>query len=116
MPCLKILTNVPKNKIPSDFVNSIIPLLSKVLRKPEQNFICLISGDCQLSFGGVSTEYGAVATIESIGNLGLQENMVIAKEVTSFVEKTLGIKPSNFFLTLYDLQGQNVARNGVTIV
>lgn len=36
MPCLKILTNLPKSGVPSDFVNNIIPLLSKVVNKPAE--------------------------------------------------------------------------------
>lgn len=33
MPCFKILTNVPKNKIPKEFVNKIIPLLASCVGK-----------------------------------------------------------------------------------
>ncbi|CAF4743863.1 unnamed protein product [Pieris macdunnoughi] len=115
MPCLKVLTNLPNSKIPNDFVNKIVPVLSKSVRKPEQNFIVVISGECRLSFGGASTEYGAVASIESIGNLGPDDNKVITKEVTAFINKELGIKPNNFFLTFYDLAAYNVAKNGDTI-
>ncbi|CAH4038980.1 unnamed protein product [Pieris brassicae] len=115
MPCLKVLTNLPNSKIPKDFVNKIVPVLSKTVRKPEQNFMVVISGECPLSFGGVSTEYGAVASIESIGNLGPDVNKVITKEVTDFISRELGIKPDNFFLTFYDLAAYNVARNGETI-
>lgn len=35
MPCLKILTNLPRSEIPNDFVNKILPLLARVVRKPE---------------------------------------------------------------------------------
>lgn len=36
MPCLKIMTNLSKNKIPVDFVDKIIPILSKSVKKSEE--------------------------------------------------------------------------------
>ncbi|CAH0577731.1 unnamed protein product [Chrysodeixis includens] len=115
MPCLKILTNLPKSKIPGDFVNKIIPLLSKVVRKPEDNFICVISGDCPISLGGESASPAAVATLESIGHVGPQDNQVIAKEVSAFVENELGINKNNFFFTIYDLKPFEVVKGGLTV-
>lgn len=56
-----------------------------------QLFICMVSSDCYLTFGGNSTAPNAVATLESIGNFGVEENKLIAKEVTEFIEKELGI-------------------------
>ncbi|KAM3955651.1 macrophage migration inhibitory factor [Aphomia sociella] len=115
MPCVKILTNVPKSKIPIDFVDKIIPLLSRVVNKPADKFLCIISGDCTVSFGGESKSPGAVATLESIGNLGPVENKLIVKEVSDFVEKELGVSPNRFFLSFYDLKGYNIGKGGVTI-
>uniref|UniRef100_A0A2H1WLS6 L-dopachrome isomerase n=1 Tax=Spodoptera frugiperda TaxID=7108 RepID=A0A2H1WLS6_SPOFR len=91
MPILKIFTNLPKSKIPPDFVNKILPVLSRTVKKPEHLFICMVSSDCYLTFGGNSTAPNAVATLESIGNFGVEENKLIAKEVTEFIEKELGI-------------------------
>ncbi|XP_038216653.1 MIF-like protein mif-2 [Zerene cesonia] len=115
MPVLKIFTNLPRDKIPSNFVNRILPILSKVVRKPEENFVCMVSADCSLTFGGDSTAPGAVANLESIGHLGPSDNKIIAKEVTAFVDKELGIIGDRFLLTFYDLQAHNVAKNGLTI-
>lgn len=47
MPHFRIETNVPKNKIPLDFVTKAVPVLAKALGKPEQvsyhyNMIVLI--------------------------------------------------------------------------
>lgn len=47
-----------------------------------------------MSFGDNSSDPAAVATLESIGHLGPNENKIIAKEVTAFVEKKLGISPN----------------------
>ncbi|CAK1588386.1 unnamed protein product [Parnassius mnemosyne] len=115
MPCLKILTNIPKSQIPRDFVDKIIPLLAKILKKPENKFTCVISGDCYISFAGESKSPGATATLESIGNLGPNENRVIVKELTDFIEKEIGVHRDRFFLTFYDLSSYNVAKSGVTV-
>ncbi|XP_028035646.1 MIF-like protein mif-2 [Bombyx mandarina] len=115
MPCLKIFTNLTNSFIPNDFVNKIIPVLSKAVQKSPEKFICLISPDCALSIGGESSTPGAVATLESIGNLGPSQNKVIAKEITDFVEKELGISKDRFFLTFYDLKNFNVAKGGITV-
>ncbi|XP_045509722.1 macrophage migration inhibitory factor-like [Colias croceus] len=114
MPILKIFTNVSREKIPVDFVNKILPVLAKVLRKPENLFSCVVAPDCVLSFAGDSTIPGAMANLESIGHLGPADNKVIAKEVTDFVEKELGVSPARFVLTFYDMQPYNIAKNGVT--
>ncbi|KAJ8738040.1 hypothetical protein PYW08_000635 [Mythimna loreyi] len=114
MPCLKILTNLPRAQIPNDFVNKILPLLARVVRKPEDKFVCVVSGDCAISFGGQSSVPSAVATLESIGHLGLEENKIIGKEVTDFVEKELGIAADNFFLSFYDIAGKDIVKGGVS--
>ncbi|KAL0902243.1 hypothetical protein ABMA27_000162 [Loxostege sticticalis] len=114
MPCLTILTNVPRSKIPTDFVNKIMPLLSRVVGKEIDKFTCIISGDCQVSFGGESTKPGAVATLESIGNLNSQQNRVIVKELSDFLDKEINVKPDRFFLSLYDVPSSNIGRFGDT--
>nr|XP_021187911.2 macrophage migration inhibitory factor homolog [Helicoverpa armigera] len=115
MPCLKILTNIPISQVPKDFVSKILPLLSKVVRKPEDKFLCVVSGDCHISFAGETSVPSAVATLESIGNLGVEENKIITREVTAFIEKELGIPPNHFFLSFYDLKGQDIGKGGVTM-
>ncbi|CAH2103276.1 unnamed protein product [Euphydryas editha] len=115
MPCLKILTNVSKPNIPKDFVSKIIPILVEGVKKDPQVFLCAVEGDCQLSIEGNSTLPGVIASLESIGNLGPDENKQIIKLLTPFIEKELGVPPNRFFLTFYDLKSYNVARGGVTI-
>ncbi|XP_035433313.1 MIF-like protein mif-2 [Spodoptera frugiperda] len=114
MPILKIFTNLPKSKIPPDFVNKILPVLSRTVKKPEHLFICMVSSDCYLTFGGNSTAPNAVATLESIGNFGVEENKLIAKEVTEFIEKELGIAKDHFLMSFYDKRGRDIAKGGVT--
>ncbi|CAH2035582.1 unnamed protein product, partial [Iphiclides podalirius] len=115
MPCLKILTNIPMSKIPRDFVDKIIPVLAKAVNKEEHKFICVIKGDCYMSFGGDSSKPSAVSTLESIGNLGSTENRKIIRELSAFVKKEINVDPDRFFLTFYDLSPRNVGKGGVTI-
>lgn len=42
---------------------------------------------------GDSKSPGAVATLESIGNLGADENKVIIQALSTFIEKELGVVP-----------------------
>lgn len=74
----------------------------------------MVSSDCYLTFGGNSTAPNAVATLESIGNFGVEENKLIAKEVTEFIEKELGIAKDHFLMSFYDKRGRDIAKGGVT--
>ncbi|XP_072930935.1 macrophage migration inhibitory factor-like [Epargyreus clarus] len=115
MPCFKILTNIPKSSIPKDFVDKIIPVLAKAVRKPEYKFVCAVSSDCVVSFGEDSTLPGAVASLESIGHISPEDNRVVTKELSEFMDRELGIKPERFFISFYDLQAQNIGKGGVII-
>ncbi|XP_050361390.1 MIF-like protein mif-2 [Nymphalis io] len=115
MPCLKIMTNILKSNIPKDFLVKILPVLAEGVRKSPDKFLCVIEGDCQLTINGNSTLPGVIATLESIGNLGPEDNKRIVKLLTAFMEKELGVPPNRFFLTFYDLTTYNVAKGGVTI-
>ncbi|XP_030020746.1 MIF-like protein mif-2 [Manduca sexta] len=115
MPILKLLTNLPKNQIPKDFVTKIVPILSRTVNKPPSKFTCIVSSDCCLSVGGDDSKPGAVASLESIGNLGVDANKVITKEISDFVERELGIEQDRFILTFYDLLPYNVSKGGITM-
>ncbi|XP_013189150.2 macrophage migration inhibitory factor-like [Amyelois transitella] len=114
MPCLKILTNVPTAKIPVDFCKKITPIMVETVKKETEHMMCVISGDCQVSFGGDSSAPAAVATLESIGNLGVEENKYIVKELANFMHKEIGVTPDRFFISFYDIRGYNVGRFGIT--
>ncbi|XP_053624264.1 macrophage migration inhibitory factor-like isoform X2 [Plodia interpunctella] len=114
MPNLRILTNVPKNQIPEDFCNKIIPVLVRTVRKSAEKFSCVICGDCQVGFGGDNTAPGAVATLESIGHVGPEENKLVVKELSAFMQKEIGVNPDRFFISFYDVHGSNIGRGGIT--
>ncbi|VVD05310.1 unnamed protein product [Leptidea sinapis] len=88
MPHLRIETNVPKNKIPDDFVFKAIPLLAKSLGKPENYCVVSVIPDLPMTFGG-TTDPCAIANIMSIGALGVEQNKKHAKVLFELVEKEL---------------------------
>lgn len=52
----------------------------------------MVSTDCVLAYGDQPKERpGAVATLESISHLGLEENKIIAKEISDLIDKELNI-------------------------
>ncbi|KAJ2954150.1 hypothetical protein O0L34_g2377 [Tuta absoluta] len=114
MPCLNIVTNVQKTKIPKDFVDRIIPVLSKSVGRPEDVFICAITGDAHLHMFGDSKTPGAVASLESIGNLGPEENQLISRQLSDYVKKEIGVEPGRFFLSFYDLKSHEIGIRGTT--
>ncbi|XP_073949750.1 macrophage migration inhibitory factor-like isoform X2 [Choristoneura fumiferana] len=77
-------------------------------------FTVVVSGDCDVSFGGDSDTPGAAATLESIGHVGAEENKIIGKEVSEFVQKELGIHPDRFFMSIYDIKGFNIVKGAIT--
>lgn len=68
-----------------------------------QKFICVVLTDNQLSMFGDSKSPGVVASLESIGNLGPNENKVISKELSVFLEKEIGVVPKRSALDTYIL-------------
>ncbi|XP_013189178.1 macrophage migration inhibitory factor [Amyelois transitella] len=115
MPCLRILTNVPKSKIPEDFCNRIVPVLVRTVKKQAEKFSCVICGDCQVTFGGDSSAPGAIATFESIGSVGPEENKVLVKELSAYMQKEIGVAPERFFVSCYDMKGYNIGKGGITL-
>ncbi|GBP66482.1 Macrophage migration inhibitory factor [Eumeta japonica] len=87
---LRIETNVPKSKVPQDFVDKAIPILAKALGKPAQYCVVSVIPDLPMNFGG-SSEPAAIANLMSIGSLGVEQNKKHAKVLFELVEKELGI-------------------------
>ncbi|XP_075991151.1 macrophage migration inhibitory factor-like [Anticarsia gemmatalis] len=113
MPCFKFFTNLSRDKIPENFVRKIVPLLARTVRKPEDKFVVVVSPDCTVYFASDPPRPSAVASLESIGHLGQEENKLITKEVSEFIHKELGISADDFFLSFYDLHGQNIGKGGI---
>lgn len=113
MPHFRIETNVPRSKIPQDFVLKAVPVLAKALGKPEQYCVVSIIPDVPMSFGG-TTEPCAIANLMSIGALGVEQNKKHAKILFELVEQELGVKNDRMYITFQDEPTGNVGFKGTT--
>ncbi|XP_077996134.1 macrophage migration inhibitory factor-like [Glandiceps talaboti] len=113
MPTLTVFTNVPKDKIPEDFLTTTTDLLFKILGKPKQYNCVHIIPDQIMSFGG-TTEACASVTLACIGKLGLEDNKGHTKAVMEHLQSTLGIKPARMYITFVDVAAQNAGHNMTT--
>ncbi|KAF5306602.1 hypothetical protein FQR65_LT18526 [Abscondita terminalis] len=90
MPHFRLETNVPQNKIPSDFAQKLCGVLSKSLGKPISYCVATVVGGVNMSWGG-KDEPAAQATLMSIGALGVSENKKHSKALFEIINKELNI-------------------------
>ncbi|XP_028157647.1 macrophage migration inhibitory factor homolog [Ostrinia nubilalis] len=113
MPHLRIETNVPKNSISQDFLSKATKVIAKTLGKPEQYCAVSVIPDLPMSFSG-TTEPCAIATLMSIGALGVEENKKHAKVLYELVQKELGVPTDRMYITFQNEQTSNVGFKGTT--
>ncbi|KAF7283683.1 hypothetical protein GWI33_023179 [Rhynchophorus ferrugineus] len=113
MPYFRLETNVPQEKIPKDFPNTICQILAKSLGKPLSYCSASVTGGVNLSFGG-STEPAAQATLMSIGALGVAENKKHSKALYSAVEQSIGVPPNRMYIQYQNSPTSDVGFNGTT--
>ncbi|XP_015923734.1 macrophage migration inhibitory factor homolog [Parasteatoda tepidariorum] len=113
MPILTIQTNVPKSEIPEDFLKVTASLVAEILRKPLSYVLVQINPDQLLSWGGGTGRCGH-AELNSIGNLGKEENIALSKQLFSHFEKTLKIPSDKMYIKFEDLKKENVGYAGTT--
>ncbi|XP_064081534.1 macrophage migration inhibitory factor homolog isoform X2 [Macrobrachium nipponense] len=97
MPCFELSTNVPREKVTSDFILSLSKEIAACLGKPEQYVAVRILPDQLMSFGGTLEPCGT-GQLLSIGKLGVEENKVISAKIFAEVEKTLGIPNDSYWM------------------
>ncbi|GBP66480.1 Macrophage migration inhibitory factor [Eumeta japonica] len=90
MPQLIIETNIPRSKIPADFISKAIPLLAQTVNRDEKLTAVVIHPDVLMSFGG-SDAPTAIARVVVIDRLGPEENKKYCKVLFEFIEKELGV-------------------------
>ncbi|XP_013184045.1 macrophage migration inhibitory factor [Amyelois transitella] len=113
MPHFRIETNLPRNKIPQDFVAKVVSVLAKSLGKPEQYCVVSVIPDVMMSFGGSSEPCG-IANLMSIGGLGVEQNKKHAKILFELVANELGISSDRMYITFQDEPTGNVGYKGTT--
>ncbi|KAK8738720.1 hypothetical protein OTU49_003643 [Cherax quadricarinatus] len=113
MPCLEIATNIPKERITPEVVADLSKLFSTTMRKPEQYCMVRVIPGQLMTFGG-SFNPCAVATVMSIGNLGVQENKAHAQKIFEFTEKTLGIPNDRMYIIFTDKPASEIGYKSTT--
>ncbi|GIX79067.1 macrophage migration inhibitory factor [Caerostris extrusa] len=113
MPTFTLNTNVPKDKIPEDFLKSTAKLVAEILKKPISYVVVHVNPDQLMSWAGTSDPC-AVATLGSIGSLGTSQNAKISKALFDHVKDNLGINSDRMYITYVDLERANVGYLGTT--
>ncbi|XP_073955132.1 macrophage migration inhibitory factor-like [Choristoneura fumiferana] len=113
MPHFQIQTNLPRSKIPQDFVYKSVPILAKILDKPVELCVVSVVPDLIMSFAG-TTEPFAISSLLSIGHLGVEENKKHSKALSELVEKELGIPANRMYIQFQDEKKANVGYQGTT--
>ncbi|KAL0266974.1 UNVERIFIED_CONTAM: hypothetical protein PYX00_009370 [Menopon gallinae] len=113
MPFFRLETNLPKSKIPDDFVSETTKLLGTALGKPREYCVAAVIPDVKMSWGGTDGPCG-VAKLLSIGKLGIQENKKYAASLYEHVEKSLGIPKDKLYIEFVDVGPANMGFNGTT--
>ncbi|GAB6028733.1 hypothetical protein CHUAL_004553 [Chamberlinius hualienensis] len=114
MPVFSLYTNVPKEKIPPNFLKETSTLIARTLGKPESYVVVHVLPDQLLSWGGATGEPAGLAKLLSIGRLGVEENKRYSAIIGEHVEKNLGISKSKLYIDYLDADKAAVGYNGTT--
>ena len=102
MPCLKISTNVPKERLTSELNLELVDLIAGMLDKPKEYCAVHIIPDQLISFGG-SFDPCALIELQSIGRLGLEENKKYSQILSKELEIKLNIPPNRAYILFHDV-------------
>ncbi|RNA00674.1 Macrophage migration inhibitory factor [Brachionus plicatilis] len=101
MPFLRLITNVPKSKIPPNFNEHMTEILQSLLNKPKEYCSVQIIPEQILTFGK-SHEACALVVLMSVGRLGTMENKVYSEILMTELANSLGILPHLTYITFVD--------------
>jgi len=107
MPFLKIITNVPKSKIPINLFINLTNLLETVLKKPRAYCCVQIQTDQILSFG-CSYQPCAIVTLSSVGRLGPEQNKIFSEVIMQVLEEHVGIIPYLTYIIFQDVKPTDI--------
>lgn len=113
MPTFSLKTNVPKSKIPKDFVKNTADTVAKMLGKPKSYVVVHVVPDQLMSWGGTDDPC-ALLDILSIGKLGREENKKHSAVLSDYVGKHLGIDKDRMYITFHDADKAIIGYNGTT--
>ncbi|XP_067015036.1 LOW QUALITY PROTEIN: macrophage migration inhibitory factor [Anabrus simplex] len=113
MPVFHLQTNVPKNKIPADFLKQTTALMSQILGKPQSYCVAVVVPDT-LMMHGTSSEPCGILRFGCIGRMGVEENKKLSAALFQHVEKNIGIAKDKMYITFSDSNPANVGYKGTT--
>ena len=102
MPCLKISTNVSKEKITEELNLHLCDFIAKMLGKPSGYCAVHIIPDQLMSFGG-TFEPCAQVVLQSIGKLGHEENKRYSQLLSKELESRLSIPADRAYIFFHDV-------------
>lgn len=108
MPFLKLVTNVPESKIPSNFDVYLTDLLSSILNKPKEYCSVMINAGEIINFGG-SHGPSALVTLLTVGRMGPTENTAYSAVISDELERCLGVLPFQTYIRFVDAKLSAIA-------
>ncbi|XP_046335813.2 macrophage migration inhibitory factor-like [Haliotis rufescens] len=113
MPCFLLFTNLQASAIPKGFLMETSTVIAKAIRKPEIYVTVRIHPDQMMSHGG-TTDPCANSELQSIGNMGNEENIQMSKEISEFLQQKLGIDPKRNYIKFTNMKPLEVGFDGTT--
>ncbi|XP_062573360.1 macrophage migration inhibitory factor homolog [Saccostrea cucullata] len=111
MPIFVVYTNLPKDKIPKDFLEQACAFISKELGKPEHLVVVRVNADQMMSVGNSSDLCASIELRNITDGAKIKEHAV---NITDFVERTLNIPKDRFFINFTNERGEDISFKGKT--
>ncbi|KAI0210204.1 Macrophage migration inhibitory factor [Lamellibrachia satsuma] len=106
-------TNVASSKIPQNFMSELSALVAKLLSKPETYVSIYINPGQMMMFGG-STDPCALCSLNSIGQLGQEENKRCTAALMEKINRDLKIPVNKMYINFTDVPRADCGWNGST--
>ncbi|VVC24839.1 Macrophage migration inhibitory factor,Tautomerase/MIF superfamily [Cinara cedri] len=114
MPTLSIVTNLPKNQIPPNFLANASKLVSQILKTPELHVAVKIKAGQQM-FWCNSDSLCGLGNLAGTGIYGLEKNKYYSSLLFDFLEKELGIPETRLYISFVEQKPSNVGIRGTTL-
>uniref|UniRef100_A0A914YEL4 L-dopachrome isomerase n=1 Tax=Panagrolaimus superbus TaxID=310955 RepID=A0A914YEL4_9BILA len=114
MPFVKLVTNVPEEKISQDFNQKLNRLLAEIFPgKPYEVFGIDVVSSKRYTFGGTS-DPSAMLRITAFNIFGPEKNTGYSKAICEFLLSTLRIPATRILIEFIDISPSNVGYNNTT--
>ncbi|CAB3398850.1 unnamed protein product [Caenorhabditis bovis] len=114
MPSVRVVTNIPDSKVPTDFEVRLTEVLAKSMGKPSNRIAVEISAGARLVHA-CSKEPTTVVTIQSIGAVSAEDNIRTTGAVTAFMSGELGLPSDKVLLFFSNMSPEMVGFQGTTV-